>query len=63
MYACICTAVTVDEVTAAVDAGADTLEAVGARTSAGTTCHTCHDHLEDIIESRCGVCPLARLVA
>jgi bacterioferritin-associated ferredoxin len=61
MYACICTAVTVDEVEAAVDAGADTVEAVGEATSAGTTCHTCHDHLEDIIDERCAPCPLARL--
>lgn len=61
MYACICTAVTVDEVEQAVDAGADTIEAVGARTSAGTTCGSCHDTLEDLIEARCGACPLAAM--
>jgi bacterioferritin-associated ferredoxin len=61
MYACICKAVTVDEVTAAIDAGADTIEAVGAATAAGTTCRSCHDHLDEILESRCGSCPLAVL--
>ena len=61
MYACICKAVTIDEVEAAVDAGADTIEAVGEVTSAGVTCYTCHDHLDEIIEARCGACPLSRL--
>jgi bacterioferritin-associated ferredoxin len=61
MYACICRAVTVDEVIVAVDSGADTVAAVGHATRAGTTCTSCHDHLEDIIDARCGSCPLARL--
>ena len=61
MYACICHAVTVDEVGAAVDAGADSIETVGADTRAGTSCRNCHDHLEDIIEERCRQCPLAAL--
>jgi bacterioferritin-associated ferredoxin len=60
MYACICRAVTVDEVTKAIDAGAATIEAVGAVTAAGTTCGSCHDHLDEILE-RCGACPLAVL--
>ena len=57
MYACICHAVTVDEVGAAVDAGADSIEAVGEVTAAGTCCSGCHDHLDEIIEARCGDCP------
>jgi bacterioferritin-associated ferredoxin len=61
MYACICRAVTVAEVEQAVDSGADTIEDIGAATQAGTSCTSCHDHLEDIIETRCGACPLARL--
>jgi bacterioferritin-associated ferredoxin len=61
VYACICRAVTVDEVGAAVDAGAATVEAVGEATTAGTNCRSCHDHLEDIIEERCARCPLAVL--
>ena len=57
MYACICHAVTVDE----VGAGADSIEGVGVDTRAGTSCRNCHDHLEDIIEERCRQCPLAAL--
>lgn len=63
MYACICTAVTVDEVSAAIDAGARTIEEVGQATAAGTACQSCHDHLDDLLEGRCGACPLAALVA
>lgn len=61
MYACICHAVTVDEVNAAVDSGAGTIDEIGRATTAGTNCHSCHDHLEDILEERCGQCPLAAL--
>ncbi len=60
MYACICHAVTEHEVADAVHAGATTVEAIGQRTRAGTSCHTCHDTLDDLIDS-CGACPLARL--
>ncbi len=59
MYACICSAVTVDEVDHAIDGGADSIDAVGCATRAGTTCGACHDLLEDLIEARCGSCPLA----
>jgi bacterioferritin-associated ferredoxin len=61
VYACICRAVTVDEVSAAIDGGADSVEAVGQATRAGTSCTTCHDHLEELIEARCESCPLANL--
>ena len=49
---------TVDEVNAAIDAGADTVDAVSDATDAGTGCGTCHDRLEGLIEARC---PLAAL--
>jgi bacterioferritin-associated ferredoxin len=61
VYACICSAVTVDEVDAAIDDGARTVEAVGESTRAGTACGACHDHLDELIEVRCGSCPLAAL--
>lgn len=61
MYACICKAVTVYEIEDAIDAGADTIEAIGCATRAGTNCTTCHDHLDEIIEAKCGSCPLASL--
>lgn len=59
MFACICHAVSDHQVVDAVDAGATTIEAVGDATKAGTTCGSCHDTLEDLIEARCGSCPLA----
>lgn len=60
MFACICCAVSVDEVNAAIDAGADTVDAVSDATYAGTGCGTCHERLEGLIEDRAG-CPLAAL--
>ncbi|HEY3738005.1 MAG TPA: (2Fe-2S)-binding protein [Jatrophihabitans sp.] len=57
MYACICHAVTVDEVETAIDAGCESVEEIGETTRAGTNCTMCHDHLDDIIEARCGSCP------
>jgi bacterioferritin-associated ferredoxin len=63
VYACICAAVSVDEVHVAIDGGADTIEAIGETTEAGTSCGSCHDHLDELIESRCTSCPLASLVA
>ena len=60
VFACICCAVTVDEVNAAVDAGAETVDAVSDVTDAGTGCGTCHERIEGMIEERVG-CPLAAL--
>jgi bacterioferritin-associated ferredoxin len=48
-----------DEIVRAVDAGADSVHAVGHHTRAGTGCGMCHDRIEDLIEMRCGACPLA----
>jgi bacterioferritin-associated ferredoxin len=61
VFACICNAVTDDQVNSAIDQGAQTVEAVGDATRAGTTCGTCQDHLEDLIIERCRTCPLAQL--
>ena len=61
MYACVCHAVTEDEVVEAIDHGAASVEAVGDTTRAGTCCGSCHDHIEAIIDERCGACPLAAL--
>ncbi len=63
MYACICKAVTIDQINAAIDAGAASVEAVGAATRAGTDCSSCHDHLEELIDTRCGSCPLVALAS
>jgi bacterioferritin-associated ferredoxin len=61
VFACICNAVTDDQVASAIDAGADTVEALGDATLAGTTCGSCHGHLEELIMERCGTCPLVQL--
>lgn len=59
MFACICHAVSDHQIADAVDGGAVTVEQVGAATRAGTSCSVCHDALEDLIDARCGACPLA----
>jgi bacterioferritin-associated ferredoxin len=58
VFACICHAVTDDEVAVAVDMGAATVEAVGTVTGAGTGCGSCRSHLEDLIVER--ACPMVR---
>jgi bacterioferritin-associated ferredoxin len=60
VFACICHAVTDDEVAAAVSMGAATVEAVGNTAGAGTGCGTCQDHLEGLIGEICRTCPLAQ---
>jgi bacterioferritin-associated ferredoxin len=59
MYVCICQAVSDRAVFAAIDNGADTVYAVGCATRAGTACGMCQERIEEIIEERCGECPLA----
>jgi bacterioferritin-associated ferredoxin len=63
LFACICNAVTDDQVLSAIDLGAATVEAVGDATRAGTCCGGCRDHLEDLIAERCLACPLVKLQA
>jgi bacterioferritin-associated ferredoxin len=60
VFACICHAVTDDEVAVAISMGAATVEAVGNTTGAGTGCGSCQAHLEDLIGEYCGTCPLAQ---
>jgi bacterioferritin-associated ferredoxin len=61
VFACICRAVTEDEVCAAIDRGATTTEAVAEATRAGTGCGSCRDYIDDLIDERCQSCPAARL--
>ena len=61
MFACICRAVTSDEVRVAIDEGAATVEAVAQATGAGTGCGTCRDRIGGMIGERgqqCRVPPL-----
>jgi bacterioferritin-associated ferredoxin len=51
MYVCICHAVTKDEVTAEIDAGARTEEEIGDRCLAGTGCGSCLDRICDMLRA------------
>ena len=61
MFACICRAVTSDKISAAIDEGADTVDAVAEATRAGTGCGTCRDRIGNMIGERARRCPLAAL--
>ena len=62
MFACICRAVTSDEVSTAIDNGAATLAQVARATGACTSCGTCKDRIRGMLGER-GSCPLAALSA
>jgi bacterioferritin-associated ferredoxin len=49
MYVCICHAVTRDEVSAEIAAGARTEEEIGDRCLAGTGCGSCLDRICDML--------------
>ena len=61
MFACICRAVTCDEVGTALDEGAATVEAVAEATGAGTGCGTCRDRIAAMIGERGPQCPVPAL--
>jgi bacterioferritin-associated ferredoxin len=63
VYVCVCHAVSEAEVEASVHAGATTVRAVGQYTRAGTSCGTCHDHIDEVIAACAANCALARLLA
>lgn len=52
MYVCVCRAVTEEEVEAAIDAGADSVEAVTRSCCAGDDCGACHSAIDALIRSR-----------
>jgi len=60
VFTCICRAVTNDQVNAAIDLGASTVEAVGDATGAGTGCGSCHARIDGLIGERSHACPLAQ---
>ena len=61
MFACICRAVTSDEVSTAIDNGAATLAQVAKATGACTSCGMCKDRIRGMLGDR--ACPLAALRA
>ena len=50
MYVCICARVRECEVRTAIECGARTEDAVGDACGAGTSCGSCLDRIEDLIE-------------
>jgi bacterioferritin-associated ferredoxin len=63
VFACICRAVTSDEVSTAIDNGAGTLAQVAKATGACTSCGTCKERIRGMLGERGGSCPLAALRA
>jgi bacterioferritin-associated ferredoxin len=63
VFVCHCEVVTDREIARAVDDGADTVQAVGFETGAGTGCGGCHESIEAIIADRCGACPRRPVLA
>ena len=51
---CHCWHVQLRRIEAAIDAGATTVQAIGAVTRAGTGCGTCRFDLEELLEARAG---------
>ena len=67
MFACICRAVTSDDVGAAMDNGAATVAAVAKATRACTSCGICRDRIRAMLgerDSQCSrVTPAAQVAA
>jgi len=63
MFACICRAVTSDEVSAAIEDGAGTLAAVAKVTGACTGCGTCRDRIRSMLGERNPPSPRAAVPA
>jgi bacterioferritin-associated ferredoxin len=56
MFVCICRAVTEQEVKAAIEEGATSVQAVTRSCCAGDDCGACRGAIEDMIEDRWGGC-------
>jgi len=54
MFVCCCRAVTEDQVRAAINTGAKTVQAVTNACCAGDDCRACHATIEDMIDDRWG---------
>jgi bacterioferritin-associated ferredoxin len=63
VFACICRAVTCDQVTAAIDDGAATLKAVAKATRACTSCGTCRERIVNMLTERKPPCAFEAMPA
>jgi bacterioferritin-associated ferredoxin len=61
VFACICRAVTSDQVSTAIDNGAASVEAVSRATRACTGCGTCRERIENMISERSAQRPVKAL--
>lgn len=52
MYVCLCKAITDKEVIEAIDAGANSTEALGDQLGVGTCCGCCRDFTSELIDQR-----------
>ena len=54
MFVCVCRAVTQEQVKAAIEGGARSVEDVTEACCAGDDCGACHEKIEELIEERHG---------
>lgn len=60
---CLCNGVSERKVVKAIAHGASSIEEVGRECRAGTTCHGCHDTLEQLLDERRVMVPRRAAVA
>ena len=62
-YVCLCNSVSERMVRRAIDDGATSIDEVGASCGAGTTCHGCHDTIDDLLDEHRVAAPRLRRVS
>ena len=60
---CLCNGVSERKVVKAIAHGADSIEEIGRACRAGTTCHGCHDTLEELLDERQVMVPRRAAIA
>ena len=60
---CLCNGVSERKVVKAIAHGAASVEEIGRECRAGTTCHGCHETLEDLLDERRVMVPRRAAVA
>lgn len=60
---CLCNGVSERKVVKAIAHGASSIEEIGSECRAGTTCHGCHDTLEQLLDERRVMVPRRAAVA
>ena len=62
-YVCLCNSVSERKVCRAIDHGASTIDQVGDACGAGTTCHGCHDTIDELLDEHRLAAPRLRRVS